>query len=113
MFTNIITLTVTYANGCTAYDEIDLYLEVCESIEEFHSGSVKLYPNPASDQVTLSWDAASRPASLRVFDSNGRLILEQGQLISPTRLDLNNWAPGVYFIELRDGDSVFRGRLLL
>lgn len=58
-----------------------------------------LYPNPASDYATVTYDAAKPGARLTVRDLTGRLATEEIDLPGTSgavELDTRGWAPGVY-----------------
>jgi hypothetical protein len=66
---------------------------------------LQLFPNPASDQCTVSFNipAKEKEATLSVFDLEGRKMREEK--ISSTQhtvvLPLQNFASGVYIIGIR------------
>lgn len=67
---------------------------------------VNLYPNPASEAVTIESQEAIRNASLTVTDMSGKTILQEkfGELHTHT-IDCAEWANGVYFIILSDDQN--------
>jgi hypothetical protein len=70
------------------------------------SSQLRLYPNPAREQVTIETDL-DRPASLIISDVSGRevkrLVIEPGK----TRIDLQELSPGLYFLN-RPGETPLR-----
>jgi hypothetical protein len=70
------------------------------------SSQLRLYPNPAREQVTIETDLG-RPASLIISDVSGRevkrLVIEPGK----TRIDLQELSPGLYFLN-RPGEVPLR-----
>jgi hypothetical protein len=83
--------------------QLDVILDQDESLPLPVSG----YPNPAREAYFLSLPEAAAPFSdLRGFDTAGREVLSQrvrnGQTL---RLDLTDWLPGVYWLELRQGEQ--------
>ncbi|MEM9022965.1 MAG: T9SS type A sorting domain-containing protein, partial [Bacteroidota bacterium] len=62
--------------------------------------TVSVYPNPATDQFTATWQGLNGPAHYRVTDMAGRLqasgILHQQRL----KLDVGAWPAGVYVLHL-------------
>lgn len=72
----------------------------------FEKQSLQLYPNPAKDQVTVSWDAVQGEERLiQVFDLHGRLVkqskIDPGQSIAQvSTADLVN---GVYLVKCGTG----------
>lgn len=63
---------------------------------------VQLFPNPAQDAVMLTGPAG--PAAYAVYDATGRPV-EAGAASFPIRLEVRSWAPGVYAVEVREGNG--------
>jgi len=75
------------------------------------SSNIKLYPNPASDATNVWFKAVDNTSyKLRVYDINGRLMLEQNtaklqegeQVIS---INTGNLTSGVYFVSVVGSNS--------
>lgn len=68
-----------------------------------HKGSVSftMYPNPASDEVTISYNLAS-DATLKVLDVTGKVVYEQTVAMGADRLtlSLDQFAAGTYSLNL-------------
>lgn len=64
-----------------------------------------VYPNPASNEVTISWTNTQVPTDLRIHNMAGQLMYQTGGITeNKHRVDINNWAAGIYFITLeQDG----------
>lgn len=65
----------------------------------------RLYPNPASESVTIQFSAAGT-ALLELFDSRGSLVREIRLDVMPGssyRLEVNQLSPGVYLLRSRNG----------
>ncbi len=66
--------------------------------------SLKAYPNPTTDNLTLSIDASTslniQSMSYQLFDINGRL-LQNGQIASmQTSIEMSNLRPATYFLKV-------------
>jgi uncharacterized protein (TIGR03790 family) len=82
--------------------------------------SYSLYPNPASGNIThiQGLGQTFQPISLRIVDVLGRLMNEQLIGVDQNRhfstdLDLEGFAPGTYFVSLRQGASQTAQRLVV
>ena len=64
--------------------------------------NVRVFPNPASEtlQVTLPQDNTLQNATLRLFDSRGRVVLQQGVSDTTTKLYIDALSPGLYVLEV-------------
>ena len=60
--------------------------------------SLKIYPNPAKDVLTVVTDANTEGVS--IFDINGRLVLSV--VDKNQRVNIQNLASGVYFVRMMD-----------
>ncbi len=76
------------------YRDVNRYLDagVSEPTVEMN-----VFPNPASDELTVQ--AAANIETLRVFDQNGRLVMEEVKLQSPTvRMNIAALQSGSYVL---------------
>ena len=72
-------------------------------------------PNPAEGQVTLSASVPFGPSPrVEVFDSNGRLVLEQTNPDAPqasVALNVATLSPGFYWVRVQTREGVFVGKM--
>ena len=75
--------------------------------------SYRIFPNPASALVYI--EAASEINGIEVFSSAGKLVLSQSGLSAcETRVDVSNFASGVYFINMKlAGRHAIRSKLVV
>ncbi len=80
--------------------------------------SLKVFPNPASEQVTVAWESAqSGMITVEVFDLNGKKIyaLEwfaiQGEYVLSIETGL--WSRGTYYVKLKSPSNEFRSARIL
>lgn len=76
---------------------------------------LSLVPNPAKNVTVLSSDSEMLPSSLRIIDVQGRVVstLSLSQPSKEYQLDVSNFSPGVYFIEVSNGSSIVVKRLVV
>lgn len=103
-----ITYTVTDINGCSNTVSTNVDLVYCTGIDEpIFSESVSVYPNPFTNEVFVSFEAAyDYTITIRMHDMLGQTVSEQQVQIvggsNEIKLDVNdNLAGGVYFVELQ------------
>jgi hypothetical protein len=108
-----------YPADYEAFDGRDLtplyYLELnpdstfCDMIlpagEVSQVDDLKLYPNPVSTQLNISWKNRAT-ADVRIFDINGRLVKMQNHSSGKTVMDVSDLMPGLYLV--RVGDSTIQ-----
>lgn len=81
----------------------------------FQDKEIRVFPNPAHEQITLSWDELSS-GKISFTEQNGRQV---HQLTfkdkSVLKLDVSQWKKGVYLIEQQDleGTSISRTKIVI
>lgn len=87
-------------------DELELVdaftVTIFESIAEKQAVVSKMFPNPASDQVILE---LNNKATLKVFDMNGGLVLEQQLNAGRETISVGNLLKGVYMLEISTSNA--------
>ncbi len=103
-------LTVS-AGGCSATIS---YEYVVTSLEKDVIPALTVYPNPADGQeltVLISeWD--NRQVTVEVITASGRYMEQSAFSASSFRIDVGNWAPGVYLLRITSGDQVYQERII-
>lgn len=74
-----------------------------------------LYPNPATNQITLDLSAfMQEPLTLRILDSSGRIVLEQKSVqLSKLTIPLDRLSDGVYFASVQLKDELLTERFIV
>lgn len=90
-------------DGCSSMDTIHVEVEDCTGIEEpAWADNWQLYPNPAQDQVVLAWPTQmTGTVQVRIFTSTGQLMYQAEELRGTETLSVQNWAAGLYQVEIR------------
>ncbi len=82
------------------------------SLQESLNGGFELYPNPASDVVSIKLVDAG-PAEVYVYNSVGQIVLEfSGNGNSQFKLEVSALKTGLYLLEVKQGDSSFVRRFI-
>jgi len=103
-----------YAVEITEYECVDT--STCHTIssvgiENFIFNDVRLYPNPTQGIVNINFGNLNHP-SIKVYNIQGKLILEQNN-INKSNLEFNlKEAPGIYILEIISGDEKKMYKLL-
>jgi len=73
------------------------------SLNEETNLGLRVYPNPANQQITFDFkDALSTNATITIFSANGQLISNTKTLnTSQTTINLENWNTGFYFYQIQ------------
>jgi len=101
--------TLTYTPGCRLSNQ--------ES-EQAGISSLTVYPNPASTNATMAFNAAENgDYAMSLQDVSGRIVLmtvitaQAGTNV--VEMDLSNYAKGMYLIMLKSKDSIEKSRLVI
>ena len=62
--------------------------------------NVSFTPNPFADELTISSNELTEKAEIRIRDIHGRVIHSQNLLTENCKLKTENWASGIYFVEV-------------
>ncbi len=110
------TVNVTDANGCTYSETFVLDLTSAFDIEGLNSW--KVFPNPTSDYVLVNIQLQEfKELNLGLYDIRGvfiKSIVTNGMNVQE-QMELNNIAPGTYFLRLSDdqGNSAIEKLIVL
>ena len=78
------------------------HLSFVTSVPDSDEILVQVYPNPASDLLTIHVGEAvsSKPLNMNVVDVMGRTMFAGSVASSEFRLDVSQWPSGVYFMQM-------------
>ena len=94
------TVSVEGSTGCTANETIMVNSQL--SIEESSNNSVSVYPNPTSSNISIETDGSF---TYQIVNINGQILLN-GTANNVETLNLESFAPGVYFVNLTNDNQV-------
>lgn len=100
----------TTVDGCSS-PVVSLDIEASGAVGLGHvsTGNVRVYPNPASDQLFIELPTESDLAQCDLFSIDGQLIRHQTMQASQTSLALHGLSSGHYIVQLRwDNSTVVR-----
>lgn len=104
------TLTIQDANGCltstTACVGVNTGIAAVSANDGF-----EIYPNPAKGSVTIK--CSGTDLQLNMYNNLGQIIINNKNIGSLTSIDLSEFASGVYLIEIKNQDQIFRKKLLV
>jgi len=73
---------------------------------------IYIYPNPASDQVTFTFEAEVDRFQVEIFDIEGKMVLSQlGQ--NNKAISLESLSEGIYFYRLESAGTILSGKLIV
>ena len=120
--THIYSAGGTYVITLTAYGDCDTvtttqtFLAIALSNEETEAGSISLYPNPAVENVQISFAGVSGgETEIVVLDMSAKVLRTANTNVSSGSvytLDVNGLVPGVYMVRITMGDAVSVHRIV-
>ncbi len=89
-----------------------------EASEEAQGSSLVLYPNPASDNVTLNYFSSDNDlVIIRIFDITGKNEIVQKKSVESGdnyfNMDVSNFVRGIYFVEISGNESIINEKLMI
>ena len=81
------------------------HLKPSTSLPEMEETKIQVYPNPATDLLTIHVGEAvqNKPLNVTVVDVMGRVVFKEAISATELRLDVSRWPSGVYFIKSDNG----------
>ena len=88
-------------SAVAAEDRVDFTtLESTEGIYDVETGTLTLYPNPASSNVTLTVSGFDGEVTVEIVDMNGRAVATYQTVNSELGLDVSSLSQGAYFVRV-------------
>jgi hypothetical protein len=72
----------------------------------------RVYPNPASDYLTLHFAGNTAQSQIRIINLLGEVKYNSPATGAETNLNISSLAGGIYFVEVAQGNKVSRERFV-
>lgn len=92
-------------NSCVNFDSVTVFFETCVAIDEFNESSIRIFPNPTSDRLSITFED-NRNREISLFNHQGKEVRKLTSLENSVIIDTSNLVSGEYI--LRIDNSVFR-----
>jgi hypothetical protein len=110
-------VTIIDSRGCAVHGEVIVKAILCDDLIRESEGSARVYPNPATDRITIELPLAENNEHImvKVVNGLGQTVVEQlkaemaGERM--IQLSVNELQPGIYFIQLISGKRLFVERI--
>jgi hypothetical protein len=94
-------------------DDVSVTLDTTTGIAETEKPKLKIFPNPAGNQITIEQLSVSgNQLSVEIYDALGRLVL-QSSINNQTSTIPLNLSKGVYLLRVKDKEEVVFGEKLI
>jgi len=113
---------ISFNTTAMSLEEFDLYMEneeynadcLTSGIRQFQPNDLKLYPNPAMNTAYVNCESCDGLALVSVYSVTGALInIPFYQTGNTIRLDVAGLEKGVYFVRLKNRDTLLNCKLLV
>lgn len=98
------------AEGCNTEEEVEISC-IGLGIEEVDSMKFSVYPNPTSTFFTIEIEGERQIDALRMYSQLGKLVLEEKN--GNNSIDVSEMTCGIYFVEIRSGESITRQKIII
>ena len=85
---------------CTNSDTLLIYVGTV-GIDEQTNNTIKMYPIPVNNMLTIEFPSAGKNTKMTIFDQQGKIV-QQVQLTTKTQIDVSSLSSGVYNIVIQD-----------
>lgn len=82
-------------------------------IHDIQNSDFNVFPNPATNQVTFTWNTSGDQLNLKIFQLTGACVIDK-EIFSNEKVELNKLKSGVYLYKLADRHHVLKsGKLVI
>lgn len=93
-------------------DDIAGFEVIYIGVDVINSSSIKIYPNPVSDDLFVSSKNFSAETIATIYDVMGRKLLEQKNSSGNFSLSMKSLSAGTYILHVSDGKNVSRVKVV-
>ena len=106
---------IDVANNCSGFDNILVFINNCNGIDDEFFKHVHIYPNPASKELFINLDKfEGTDVTFELIDAQGKIVLlEKNNSIKNTKLDISNTISGIYFLRLYSDNKVKNYKVII
>jgi hypothetical protein len=113
--TYAVTNTTIDLNSFTGNGAANVVWE-CEQVagtDTFKDVALRIYPNPASDFLTLDWGTKTTPVSFELFSVTGQSVLLLNNPANTGRIDVSSLSKGVYMYRAVYAQGATTGKVII
>jgi len=107
-------ITVASGSDCAWVDKITFpgTTTIIDLEEKLSGVNFSIWPNPNSGHFVIVTNSEN-PVKLKVFNSMGKIILEQDNILNNTPLDASMLSAGIYVVEVSNGEKQYRNKMII
>jgi hypothetical protein len=100
------------ATGCNTRGEVQSACDVGIDENNGFNDEINVYPNPASNKITIQTSTTPIKFELSILNINGKELISRLITESKTQIDINNLSNGVYFVRTTGEKTVQFGKFV-
>ena len=101
------------AHGLIGFNENGIPVGVEESSIFSHQSSVKVYPNPASNTISLASPPGIEIISIEIIDIQGKVVMHQKVTNHNHIFNVSHFPKGIYFIQIHTSKGLEVKKLII
>lgn len=97
----------TNANGCSNSGNVNINVSICTGVQQIPTvqPTLNIYPNPTEEFFVVYNTLFTEALTVRVFDAQGKIIIEKTLVVYDEKVDVSKLAKGIYFVELLNNEK--------
>jgi PKD repeat protein len=108
--TGSVSVTETNADGCNETAAVPVItIDDCTGVDEGRENNIRVYPNPATDRVTLQ---GLNNAMVTLYDIPGKDLMAYSKVTGSLEMDLSTFQKGIYLLKIEQIGTVNTIRLV-
>ena len=88
-------------------------LDVNSGITELEEYGIEIYPNPASDNITISFENIKSEVKIEILNLTGQVVLSETCNNLEYSIDLGDFEKGIYLIMLNFDNNSVKSKLII
>ncbi len=105
-----VTVTASLTNECGSTTVSQNYADLSIASKELEG--LQMYPNPATEQFTISLKG-STDANIKVVSTIGAIVMQQTSFSEKVTVDTKNWESGIYFVTVSNKGLTITEKLIV
>lgn len=104
------------SNGLTSFSDFAIGIgnaDITLSNSQFQKKQHTIFPNPASEQINLSFPSVLNNVNVKIISITGQAVYQKSNLLGDNlSLNVSDLANGIYIIQVSDGISVSSSKFI-
>jgi len=96
----------------TRYDSVDVRINSVAAVKEAKNVSFSVYPNPATDLITLNVQGTGSDNTVKLIDVLGNVVFED-RMGATKKIDVSTFKNGVYILSVYNSGSLMQTKRIV